>query len=71
MTVEGTTFLIRKKEVTKKGNTFASHKYGWKSTLRYELDVDILMGNLAWIQGPYPACMYTNVTFQEGSAAFL
>ncbi len=71
MTVEGTNFRIRKKEVTKKGNIFASHKYGWKSTLRYELGIDILMGNLVWIQGPYPACMYTNVTFQEGSSAFL
>ena len=32
-----------------------------KSTLRYELGVDILAGNLVWIQGPYPAGKYTNI----------
>jgi hypothetical protein len=28
---------------------------------RYELGVDILAGNLVWIQGPYPAGKYTDI----------
>jgi hypothetical protein len=38
-----------------------SHKYTGKSTLLYKLVVDNLAGNLAWIQGPYPASKYTNI----------
>ncbi len=40
---------------------FGSHKYVGKSSLRYELGVDILAGNLVWIQGPYPAGKYTDI----------
>jgi hypothetical protein len=36
-------------------------KYAGKSALRYELGVDILAGNLVWIQGPYPAGKYTDI----------
>ncbi len=61
MTVNGIVFRIPQKGVTKKGNTFGSHKYVEKSTLRYELGVDILVGNLVWIQGPYPAGKYTDI----------
>jgi hypothetical protein len=61
MTVDGTDFHIPQKGVAKKGNAFGSHKYAGKSTLRYELGVDILVGNLVWIQGPYPASKYTNI----------
>jgi hypothetical protein len=54
MTVEGTNIRIPKKGVTSHdGSAFASHKYAGKSALRYELDVDILAGNLMWIQGPH------------------
>ncbi len=38
-----------------------SHKDAGKSALRYELGVDILAGNLVWIQGPYPAGKYTDI----------
>jgi hypothetical protein len=55
MTVDGTDFRIPQKGAATKGNAFASHKYAGKSALRYELGVDILAGNLVWIQGPYPA----------------
>jgi hypothetical protein len=58
MTVDGTDFRIPQKGVVTKGNAFASHKYAGKSALRYELGVDILAGNLVWIQGPYPAGKY-------------
>ncbi len=61
MTVDGTDFRIPPKGITTKGNAFASHKYAGKSALRYELGVDILAGNLMWIQGPYPAGKYTYI----------
>jgi hypothetical protein len=54
MTINGTDFRILQKGVTKKGNLFGSHKYVGKSTLQYELGIDILAGNLVWIKGPYP-----------------
>jgi hypothetical protein len=63
MTVDGTDFRIPQKGAATKGNTFASHKYVGKSALRYELGVDILTGNLVWIQGPYPAGKYTDIKF--------
>jgi hypothetical protein len=61
MTVDGTDFRIPQKGIVEKGNAFASHKYAGKSTLRYELSVEILVGNLVWIQGPYSAGKYTNI----------
>ena len=61
MTVDGTDFRIHQKGAATKGNAFASHKYAGKSALRYELGVDILAGNLVWIQGPYPAGKYTDI----------
>ena len=63
MTVDGTDFRIHQKGAATKGNAFASHKYAGKSALRYELGVDILAGNLFWIQGPYPAGKYTDIKF--------
>jgi hypothetical protein len=61
MTVDGTDFRIPQKGAATKGNAFASHKYAGKSALRYELGVDILAGNLVWIQGPYPAGKFTDI----------
>ena len=61
VTIDGTDFRIPQKGIAKKGDAFASHKYAGKSTLCYELGVDILAGNLVWIQGPYPAGKYTNI----------
>jgi hypothetical protein len=61
MTVDGTDFRIPQKGAATKGNAFASHKYAGKSALRYELEVDILTGNLVWIQGPYPAGKYIDI----------
>ncbi len=55
MLVDGTDFRIPQKGAAKKGNPFGSHKYARKSALCYELGVGILMGNLVWIQGLYPA----------------
>jgi hypothetical protein len=61
MLVDGTDFRIPQKGFAKKGNPFGSHKYAGKSALRYELGIDILMGNLMWIQGPYPAGAWPNI----------
>jgi hypothetical protein len=61
MTIDGTNFRILQKGIAKKGNAFGSHKYAGKSALRYKLGVDILAGNLVWIQGPYPAGKYTDI----------
>jgi hypothetical protein len=61
MSVDGTHFRIPQKGAAKKGNLFGSHKYAGKSALRYELGVDILMGNLVWIQGPYPAGAWPDI----------
>ena len=46
MTVDGTDFRIPQQGEAKPGNAFASHKYGGKSALRYELGVSILGGDL-------------------------
>ena len=61
MTVDGTDFRIPQKGAATKGKAFASHNYAGKSALRYELGVDILAGNLVWIQGPYPAGKFTDI----------
>ena len=54
MMINGTDFRIPQKGAVTRGNAFTSHKYAGMSALRYELGVDILGGNLVWIQGPYP-----------------
>ncbi len=61
MTIDGTDFRIRQKGVAKKGNAFGPHKYAGKSALRYELGIDILKGNLVWVEGPYPAGTWPDV----------
>jgi len=74
ITVDGTDFCIPQKGAATKGNAFASHKYAGKSALRYELGVDILVGNLVWIQRPYPAGngKYTDIKiYNKGLRDFL
>jgi hypothetical protein len=50
-----------------KGNPFSSHKFNGKCALRYELGVDIVEGNLVWIEGPYPAGKYSDITIFRNS----
>ncbi len=57
----GLTFWIPQQGAAERGDAFASHKYARKLALRYELGVDILAGNLVWIQGPYPAGKYNDI----------
>jgi hypothetical protein len=66
MTIDGTDFCIHQKGVPKKGNLFGSHKYAGESPLRYELGVDILAGNLVWVEGPYTADASNDVNFFSG-----
>jgi hypothetical protein len=61
MLLDGMDFRITQKGAAKKGNPFGSHKYAGKSTLCYELGVDILMGNLVWIQGLYPTGAWPDI----------
>jgi hypothetical protein len=61
MLVDGMDFRIPQKGAATKGNQFGSHKYAGKSALRSKLGVDILMGNLVWIQGPYPAGAWPDI----------
>ena len=61
MSIDGTDFRIEQQGPAVRGNAFGSHKYAGKSALRYELGIDILAGNLVWIQGPYPAGKYTDI----------
>lgn len=44
------------------GNAFSSHKFKGKCALRYELGIDIVEGNLVWIEGPYAAGKYSDIT---------
>jgi hypothetical protein len=72
MLVDGTDFHIPQKGAATKGNAFTSHKYAEKSADRYELGVNILMGNLVWIQGPYPAGAWSDIKiFTSCLAPFL
>ena len=62
MTVKETDFQVPQHGAATVGNPFRSHKFAGKSALRYEPGVSILGGDLVWIQGPYPAGKFTNIT---------
>jgi hypothetical protein len=61
MSIDGTDFRIPQTGTVIRGNAFASHKYAFKSALRYEIGVSILGGDLVWIQGPYPVGAFNDV----------
>ncbi len=61
MTIDGTDFRIPQQGAAERGNAFVSHEYAGKLAPRYKLGVDILAGNLVWIQGPYPVGKYHNI----------
>lgn len=48
--------------IPNKGPLFGSHKFKGKSALRYELGTDIEKGELAWLNGPYPAGKWADIT---------
>jgi hypothetical protein len=63
MTIDSTDVRIQQKGAARKGSIFGSHKYAGKSALRYKLGVDILVGNLVWVEGPYPAGEWNDTKF--------
>jgi hypothetical protein len=44
-------------------NPFSSFKFKGKCGLRYKIGVDILAGNIMWVNGPYAAGKYTDIIF--------
>jgi hypothetical protein len=62
MSINGTDFCIRQQGAVAKGNDFASFKLNGKSALRYKIGLDILEGNLIWIQGPYAASKWMDIS---------
>ena len=61
MSVDGTDF-----QILQKGSRFWSHKFK-KSGLRYEVGICILTGDIVWINGPYPAGSYPDISiFRDG-----
>ena len=61
MRIDGTDCRIPQQGPAQKGNHFSLHKFSGKCALWYELGVDILQGDLVWIEGPYPADKYTDI----------
>lgn len=61
MSVDGVDVRIPQQGPAIPGNLFASHKFKGKSALRYEIGIDIVSGNIAWIEGPYAAGKYPDV----------
>jgi hypothetical protein len=61
VSIDGTDFQIPQTGEAMTGNWFASHKYSFKSALRYKIGVSIIGGDLVWIQGPYPARCFNDI----------
>jgi hypothetical protein len=61
MLINGMDFRIPQTGKATTSNWFASHKYVFKSALRYKIGVSILGRDLVWIQGPYSAGQFTNI----------
>lgn len=62
MSIDGIDVRIPQQGHAIAGNPFSSHKFAGKCALRYEIGVDILAGNVVWIEGPYAAGKYTDLT---------
>jgi len=61
MSIDGTDFQIPQTGDAKMENWSASHKCSFKSSLRYEIGVSFIGGDLVWIQGPYPAGRFNDI----------
>lgn len=54
------------------GGPFSTYKHGKKGGLRYELCICIQTGDLVWINGPYPAGAFHDITiFRNSLVSFL
>ena len=57
MNVDGTDFKI-----AEQGPSFSSHKYAKKSALRYEVATCIQTGAIVWVNGPFEAGMWPDIS---------
>jgi hypothetical protein len=72
ISVDGTDVLIPQQGPAIPGNPFSLFKFKGKCRLRYEIGVDILAGNIVWVNGPYAAGKYTDIKiFCRGLAHWL
>ena len=62
MSTDGTDFRI-----PSKGPRFSSHKYKGKSALRYEVALCILTGDIVWINGPYEAGLWNDLSIFQNA----
>ncbi len=63
ISVDGTDVRIPQQGPAIPGNPFSVFKLKGKCGLRYEIGVDILAGNIMWVNGPYAAGKYTDIDF--------
>ena len=67
MSIDGADF-----RVPNHGPQFSSHKYNKKSALRYEVGLCILTGDIVWINGPYEAGVWPDISiFRDSLISFL
>jgi hypothetical protein len=58
---DGTDVRIPQQGPAISGNPFSLFKFKGKCGLRYKIGVDILAGNILWVNGPYAAGKYTDI----------
>jgi hypothetical protein len=63
ISVDGTDVRIPQQGPAIPRNPFSSFKFKGKCRLRYKIGVDILPGNIVWVNGPYAAGEYTDINF--------
>ena len=72
ISVDGTDVRIPQQGPAIPGNPFSLFKFKGKCGLRYKIGVDILAGNIVWVNGPYAAGKYTDIKmFCRGLAHWL
>jgi hypothetical protein len=55
------TCASRSRDQSSQETSFFSHKFKGKYGLWYKIGVDILAGNIVWVNGPFTAGKYTNI----------
>ena len=72
ISVDGIDVRIPQQGPAIKGNPFSSFKFAGKCGLRYEIGLDILAGNIVWVNGPFAAGKYPDIEiFRNGLAHWL
>jgi hypothetical protein len=63
ISVDGTDVSIPQQGPAISGNSFSLSKFKGKCRLWYKIGVDILAGNIVWVNGPYAAGKCTDIDF--------